>query len=297
MPTLEAVLSQMPCHRFLSVGSAEELLDLLPRLRPEDHTVVVNNTHPLVGGGGTDQFGRLVREARGLVADFDGTLHAGNQWAQVRELLTPEDRRADEADAACYFADPAAGNEIHAAFILETVARLSRSRQGLHRVEELSGKLSPRPGVMVLFRSFSFNRSAIVSFGLYNVIRNWVWRYGLNAEAVSTTIFALQLEWDGTRCSPNLGTIVSDGNKGYCRQVFCGARQLASERTLVIGDSPTDIFMMGPDVPGVFLIPRIDPQPGRMAHRMARVAEMWDRVACVLVSDSLEPLVEMRMRK
>jgi len=93
---------------------------------------------------------------------------------------------------------------------------------------------------------------------------------------------------------PDVATVVTDGNKGYLRRAYCASRGLSPRKTLVLGDAPTDILMMGHDVPGIVVIPRVDPQPARIEHRLKRMAELWDQVSCIVVSDTLDPIVEMR---
>ena len=90
---------------------------------------------------------------------------------------------------------------------------------------------------------------------------------------------------------------MTNGNKCYLRDLFCARRQINPSNLLVLGDAPTDVLMMDPQNVGVLIIPKVDPDPGRMRYRLAGLKALWPRVSAVILtgqSGSLDPLIELR---
>ncbi len=243
--------------------------------------------------------------AIGVCADFDGTLHPGNQWAAMRTLMTPERIEAEKVDLAAYLSRDDHDDLADTAFILRSIGRL----QGAYRRDllHLAEGLIPREGVEELLMSFDSRNVAIVSFGVQDLINFWVKRHLRREDWESAAVFALRLKWfeqgEGhwhgrvAGCDP--ATVVSNGNKGYVRDVFCATRKFVPWELLVLGDAPTDVLMMHPDNVGVLIVPKVDPDPGRMAYRMRGLEKLWPRVSAVFVTDqtgSLKPLARLRQR-
>lgn len=283
------------------IPSYEALMALLPGLHPEEHHVLLNTAHPLVDGH-PDGFIRLVREAKGLVTDFDGTLHVGVQWLGPRALLPEPARLEDEAAAAAYFTRSSHDDTEDVMLALGSAWRMRDAGLTEAQMQETGRKLETRSGAWELLTSFDLRKVAIVSFGLEPIVSAWAYENIRRAEWMFIQTFALRFSWRQAPMGsmsrllgdPDVATVVTDGNKGYLRRAYCVSRGLAPRETLVLGDAPTDILMMGHDVPGIIVIPRVDPQPARIEHRLKRMAELWDQVACIVVSDTLDPIVEMR---
>lgn len=283
---------------LLPVRSYELFMAAVISRPPDDMpTVLVNGQHNSV-----DQFFTRIGQTIALDADFDGTKHPGNQWGAVRRLMTPQNVAGEQADLEAYLARQAHDNIEDVAFILRSVERMRGiSAQELH---DLMPSLPPRPGAMELINGFNPANVAITSYGTHDFIREWLRchrRKGLKDLSL-VTIFALQLAWkrsprgyviDG--CRPE--TVVTNGNKGYLRDLFCARRQINPSQLLVLGDAPTDVLMMAPQNVGVLIIPKVDPDPGRMKYRLEGLQALWPRVSAVLLtgqSGSLDPLVELR---
>ena len=281
----------MTSLQTIELGSFDTLLEQLPDLHPHEHPAIVVNT----ANRSAPCFFDALRSARGLVADFDGTLHPGNQWAHLRACMTPEHRADDEADLARYF-DPKRirTTDDDLAFIFASARRLRES--GLLKFTLATGTrdLPPRPGARALIVSFE-GRTAVVSYGVWDWISRWTREHGVPVG----DIFALRLEWNPLPLASDCigmipGTVITEGNKGYARDVFRAHHKLGHEQVLVIGDAPTDLQMMDPTNVGVLILPKLDPDPGRMKFRLAGLRELWPRVSAILIADTLEPLVELR---
>lgn len=278
------------------ISSFEELMARLPGLHPEGHHVLVNLQHPLVAGD-VDQLSRLVAGAQAGVFDFDGTLHASNQWTVARDWMLPEDSEADLKDLNAYFNLPNHDDAENVAFILRSVDRIRRNAGRFDDLRMQMCSVPPRRGAGKLLQSFPKTHLAVITFGLHHLTAAWLVAHVPELNLGYYEVFGLKLNWGRGPAEPILATVVTDGNKGFLRRAFCGARGIPAEKTLVVADSPTDILMMGHDVVGCFLMPKVDPQIGRDAHRRARMQEMWSASACMVVSDDLTPILDMRQEK
>jgi len=239
--------------------------------------------------GGRFAFPRRLRETRGLIVDFDGTIHAGNQWTVTRKLLSEENQQRELEAVRRYFTDPLGRNNFtDAQFIFRSIDRLVEARLRRSQLYEGVKEIVPRDGVEALMRRYA-GRSAIVSFGTYDLIRAWVDTHDLNTE-----IAALRLRWEDDRLKGYLPlTVVSDGNKGYVSETFMSHIGIPPEHCLVLGDSYTDVGMMGSDRLGILVMPQEDKEVLRMAARAEELPLLWPKIGAVLVSNSLMPIMRL----
>jgi phosphoserine phosphatase len=269
-------------------------MEILPGIHQSDGAAwLVNAAH-----NSDEQFVARVAAARGLCADFDGTLHPGNQWAVLRTLMTPEHQAGEQADLAAYLSRDEHDDRKDAEFFLRAVGRLHGVSRG--QLEDLVERIVPRGGAVELLQGFDQRDMAVISFGLHDLINRWL----MDHSSSEHSVLALRLKWSENPGSPwgmvvscDPVTMVSNGNKGYARDVFCASRGLNPSELMVLGDAPTDVLMMHPDNVGVLIVTKIDPEPDRVAYRMRGLRKLWSRVSAVLVTDStgsLEPLVKLR---
>lgn len=286
----------MSAKELLTVDSFEGLMAVLARHRPDDPPlVIVNGQHNTAA-----RFLARLRAARGLCTDFDGTLHPGNQWAGLRSLQTPENVAIEARELQAYLSRDDHDDREDVRFILRSIVRLRGiSNSGIH---SLMPRLPPRPGAVELLCGFEPRNVAVVSFGVADLIRQWLIYYRARRDWSQVTILAVQLAWkrspegyviDG--CLP--ATVVSNGNKGFVRDVFCADREIDPGELLALGDAPTDVLMMHPENVGVLIVPKVDPEPERLAYRMRGLQRLWSRVSAVYVTDtsgSINLLNELR---
>jgi len=282
--------------------------------RKED-ALVVNGLR-----GDADWFCNAVCDAEAGLFDFDGTLHGGkpgtpqtgNQWKDVAKLMTPEDQAGDREEAAWYFArkDGEPTPEEITRFGFNSIRRMRSSGISEDDYVRLARASPPRDGAVTLLRSFArrhaWERCAIVSFGMERYIREWSEAHGVDEGLI---IAATKVRFTGRLREQDNGiiartstvshadplTFVGTHNKGHVAHAIVESFEVPMERVLVVGDSPTDMHMMSAGNLAVLVVPHGDPDPQRVAFRLRGLAEMWPRVAAVLVSDSLEALAEMRL--
>ena len=282
--------------RGLPVGSAEELLALLPAVSSEgsEHTLAYN----LRRHRGFQQVVLSVRATSGLVADNDGTVIPGSQWDDLRRHMCEPLRIADEADVVAYFRGERT-DDGDAAFLMRGVERLRASGLTRAHIREEATAQKPRPGTRALFESYGMGHmTAIVSFGLDAYISEWSNVHEIPVEE----IHAAQLHWQRSNGGFALvgcerGTVVVEANKMKAREAFSRRRRLADRQVLVLEDTPRMLARMKhPDNVGVLVIPRNDSESKRSAERMRQLREpgLFENIDAFLISDSLESLVEFR---
>jgi phosphoserine phosphatase len=256
-------------------------------------------------------FAESVRDAEAGLFDFDGTLHAGNQWKDIAKLMTEEDKVADRAEAAWYFArkdgEPTAEEIVRFGF--NSIRRMASSGILRQDFKDASAASPPRPGAVGLLRSFpSDDRDspcAIVSFGMSTYILDWcaAHRVGEAPIVASTSVRFSNTRWIGgviqhpKVIGANPLTFVGTHNKGHVAHAIVESFGVPMRRVLVVGDAPTDMHMMSAGNLAVLIVPHGDNDPDRVAFRLKGLAEMWPKVAAVLVSDSLAALAEMRVKR
>lgn len=273
-------------YSTVSVGSAREFLARLSELEEGQHTLIVNEEHTT-----EKEFRTRLREAKGGVFDFDGTLHPGNQWQGKRGCMLPDLAQKDLEGAKKYL-DITVENRTDyddLDFVFRSIDHLIRSGYTRDMADACAAKLFPREGALELVSSFD-GRSKIVSFGS-SFIEHWCKHWGMNA-----SVGALRLLWDddGRLIGYDHRTVVSDGNKGFMYDAFRAKHRLAHEEVLVLGDSLTDIKMMRPEGLGILVLPKVDPDKMRASWREGTLERLWPQVTAVLASDSLEPLMHIR---
>lgn len=275
----------------------------LEALGKREDVLIVNGLR-----GDADWFARSVRSAEAGVFDFDGTLHAGSQWSDVRTLLTPGHAAVDREEADLYFsrANGEPSPEEITRFLFNSVRRMAESKVAQRELIHLAECSPPRPGAVELLQSFDSEamqtfdpRLAIVSFGLYDYIVAWCNAQGLVTPLIASTKLAFTPWTAGPEGWPvvrgaNPLTFVGTHTKGYAAHAIVESFGVPMNRVLVVGDSPTDLHMMSEGNLAVLLLPHRDADPARLAFRLRGLSELWPRVAAVLVSDSLEPLASLR---
>jgi len=285
--------------RIISCRTYEEFLVAFEQVESGDQVIIVNAAHCSV-----EEFRSAMRAARGLIGDFDGTFHIGNQWADVREMISPVFLAEAERELRAYLeGDTVRTDRDDIRFLLNSVGRLVGS--GIHTEDFLTAARgrNPREGTAELINSFGDplkfgDHVCVVSFGLYDYIDFWFHTLAGSRRSL-VTVMALRLKWagDGLLDGCDVGTVVTDGNKGYMADVFRAQHKLEPDETVVVGDAPTDFQMMHPDNIGVLVVPHFDPEKDREKYRNNGLPKLWPRVSAVLVSDSLMPLARLRSGK
>ncbi len=289
---------------LLEFRESAELVEALADLHPHEEPALIAN----VSNRNAEQLLDDLRAADVLVSDFDGTVHPGNQWGDMRQCMLPAHRDADTEEAARYFAgDRTDFGDL--CFIYDSANRLIDSKLTWDVLGEHAKACEPRPGAVDLIRSFAPERVAFVSYGIREYIQCWMREHlaiRIFQRGKKPSVFALQLEWRqefqgfvrGIKYHECIGylaeTVVTEANKGFAGESFRALHRAPPERVLVLGDAPTDAKMMDPTNVGILIIPKVDPQPGRMASRLRALHDLWPRVSAVLVSDSLQPLADLR---
>jgi|GEM_PF-2670224 len=302
--------------KTIVLGGFEEFEGfVIGALARKEDALIVNGLR-----GDADWFCNAVCDAEAGLFDFDGTLHGGkqgtpqtgNQWKDIAKLMTPEDQAGDREEASWYFArkDGEPTPEEITRFGFNSIRRMRSSRISEDDYVRLARASPPRDGAVRLLRSFARRhareRCAIVSFGMERYIREWSAEHGVEDGliiAATKVHFTGRFRDEGTYISAITSTVshadplsfVGTHNKGHVAHAIVESFEIPMERVLVAGDSPTDMHMMSAGNLAVLVVPHGDPDPQRVAFRLRGLAEMWPRVAAVLVSDSLEALAEMRL--
>lgn len=293
------------CFKIMGARSHKGLVQIMRRKKPDEQILVVN-----LGLTTIDAFIAAVVAAVVVAFDFDGTLTGHSQFAIMRDrLMTREMAAEDAADASAYFAGNNQTDWGHICFIYKTIERMLHARVSqdvFHRAAEL---IKPREGAIELMQTFARRDNvagaiAIISYGLWDVIRQWtdVYAYDL---VRSHAIHALHLTWKrGMLSGFESTTVVSDGAKGYRFIAHCAANGVEPKDALVVGDSPiTDLAMLREGI-GILLIPdtekeltKFHKQEAQMRanHRVSpALATAFPQVRAVFLSDTLEPLAQIR---
>lgn len=239
---------------------------------------------------GVDDLSFRLGAAKVLIADFDGTLHPGSQWMQMRTLMNPGGAAADQAAAERYYGLSSAERTAYDnnAFIFGSIRFLQEAGVSYGEMREAMRVLHPREGALDLLRMFN-DRSMVVSFGIRDAIEQWLRYY-----SVHSRVSSLQMKWGAHNVLEGYepGTVVTDDNKGFVATAAMAHFGVEPRDCLVIGDSVTDIGMMIDGTLGVLVIPGTDPQKIRRKARAEELPDLWPRVSAVLVSDSLQPLLD-----
>ncbi len=254
--------------------------------------LVLNRAH-----GGPEAFARRVRDAEVLLADFDGTLHPGSQWADLKAYMPPELAAEDRAQAEAFFRRERPTLRDELALLFDAVRRMRAAGMTQQTIRKAAYSASiPRRGTRELFSSFVRN-PLIVSFGIKPYIAEWC-----RANGLSCDVAALSFQFFGPPGKEEIAdvdwhTAVVGSNKGFVADAYCTHLRVDPSRALALGDSPVDLSMMRPGNIGVLVVPRKDEDRVRDRYRRDGLARMWPSISAVLVSDSLEPLVELRRKQ
>ncbi len=272
---------------IFEILSVEALLALMGKREGMGPYLVVNARH-----SGRETFVERLRAADVLVSDFDGMLHPGSQWADLGRFLPQALADDDKREAQAFFrlTHPTVQQEIDLLF--RGVERFRRAELTRLMVGEAVRSATPRAGTKALVSSFRSSRVALVSYGIYDYIRAWTYHFEIPCDHIA----ALRLQWNTIHrlSGYDWQTAVVGSTKGFIAESFCRSIDADARRVLVTGDSPIDLSMMHPGNLGVLLVPTEDQDVERVAYRKAGVARMWPQVSAVFVSNTLEPLVELR---
>ncbi len=279
-----------------TLSSVRDVSDLVRRL-PKWHaggvpTLVANASR----GRSPERVAEAVAKARALVSDQDGTVTPGAQWLGFHDGMTSEHVAEDKAAAAAYFAGTRTPDDDRRVLFL-AVERLIASGVTRSTFGELAARQVPRSGARRLFASFGAD-TAIVSYGLRPLVKSWSAEHGIPVGE----FHALRLRWreeNGVlHCVGYVDdTAVIESTKGYARERFCAARGFSGEEVLVLEDTPSALrHLRGPDNVAVLVLPSVDPLERRPAQRIRQLAEggCFDHVDAFLVSDTLDPLADLR---
>lgn len=280
------------------VDSAEELVRLLPGMIEEEAVDFL-----LVNGTRWRSLERLVdrvRDACGILTDFDGTLVAGSHWEDFLALMFEECRLEQKEDAAAHFAGEMS-DEGDRAYFLRMCDRLRRSRVRRDAVEEAARRQWPRRGAREFLGSFPSRHVAIASYGVYPYLDLWS---AVHRVPVSH-IYAARADWATWGGAQTFGdvrreTIVTAAGKSAARAAFVAERRLAESELLVLEDTPRMLAeMRHDDNVAALLVPRRDPQPHRVRERFRQLADpaRFAAVDAVYLSDGFESLAEFRPKR
>lgn len=278
-------------YRIVEMSTADEFMGQLDNFESCQELLLVVNTSvrsrkALIEG---------LIQAEAVAADFDNTLIAGTQWDDFRAIYGekhPELLVEDDKSASSYFT----GGRISDRTIelaLNNFSRLIRGEISIPEMAARAAKRTPRPGVIDLFRSFDEDKRCIISFGIEQFISFWS-----AVHIGSTQVFALELVFDDDHQATgfNCRTVVTDHNKGYLAAVFRVTCKVSRDKLLTIGDAPTDRLLLRHENISVFIYPRNDISKTRCTFRRDGIPELWGEVSAFIIGDSLEPLVDLRLR-
>ena len=247
-------------------------------------------------------FGVIIREAKGIVSDMDGTIWPGSGWAYAREhwQLT-EDRRQESIEADAYFANSYNTQKAQIKFALDPVVRMARFGLTRDMIHQAARQWPVREGIPELFACFKPHEIAVNSYGLFDPIRALFiesMRYNPNA---LPAIYALRMLWDqdGRLIGSDRTTVVTDLMKSAVLAMHAAQLGVEACDLIAIGDSPSDDFIRHGI--GIAVVPRekrenfmSDLEGGkRESHRLRGLQKMWE-MSCAVALGSLMPIAQIR---
>ncbi|MFA6131229.1 MAG: hypothetical protein WC730_03140 [Patescibacteria group bacterium] len=277
-------------HLFLGV---DEFMSKYKALRPGEDCLFVNRRF----NESVEQFCDDVAKCRFVAADFDSTLTANeNQWAVIQRMIEKRDPAAVQEikhNSARYWSGEGRTPLDLARLLLVPVQHMFGWPRSVIRT--IANELSRRAGAIEVLRSFDRENVAVISFGVYDTIFEWLKMHASPEEAAAWRIFAMRLayETNGTDviAGYDLLTAVTE-DKHYRLGTFLVDRHGNYQETLVLGDSISDAQMMVACKGVIIISPSGDPT--RHAGRLQALPEFVKRASAILVSDSFEAIAQMR---
>lgn len=247
---------------------------------------------------------------KAAIFDFDGTLTSGSQWAAVGDLMIPELRERDRANRDWYYSHSRAsngssGSSLHdpdwwvghlhtgnmpvaeGAWVATTIAMLQCSCVTLDQIERAAKAVEPRQGAIELLRMFESR--AVISMGIEQLIVRWLLNHNVPSPVAATRLICNeQRNVDG--CHIN---VLASESKRFAADRFREITRVRDEQIMVVGDSIVDASMMRPNGFNILLIPPNETNTQIDSFRRNNLSVMLENVTAVLVSDSLQPLVDL----
>lgn len=245
------------------------------------------------------------------VFDFDDTLATGNQHQELRSYLPKEISdfdldvlnwilREDKSfqgvpsekfwwfDAQCHQSIKTA--VIEAFFIGMNVGTMRALRISKSTIQMVSERMVAREGAGELFKRLQ--KTCIITYGFEEVVRLWAERLGIQTQ-ISGVVFTYDDQDCLTGACPS--SLVVGQTKGFVAQDFRIKHEVVDQGILTLGDRPFDIEMMY-DHPRAVNALIFEPEQALTRFASFDISEnreRFKRVSCVLISDSLQPLVDL----
>lgn len=261
----------------------------------------------IVSCGPTEFIARAGRLTGGLF-DFDGTLHPSSQWRVIMNRLPRDLIEHDERIRSWYWnqlhGKPAfvdldhpdwfhgimeIGNQavVDGAWAASSIHMLMQGDVRRQAFQEVAQELGARKGAIELLELLA--RRAVVSYGLETIISDWLVHHQVTSAIAATR---LHFNADGrlTDYHPN---IVASPTKEHAANRFRAVTGIHERNLLVVGDSVVDIHMMHEGGFNVLILPPTEADRKLRDFRENNLSGMWARLTAILVSDSLQPLVDL----
>jgi len=243
--------------------------------------------------------------------DFDGTLTGkqqyATQWNRLDIHLLPELQQAAMDDREQYLLrkkdddhHPEAGEDwwvahipkenlpcTEAAWLSRSIERYARSGMTQAMVNAAGRERILRPGTSNLLALFE--KRIIISFGIEQFIRACLQTNGLTAD-----IAANRFRFDEqSRLIGYHTNVVASLSKKTALERYMTIQGFKPHEVFAIGDAVTDIEMMQPDGFNVLLMPKNDHDAKWVAFRRNHLPTLWPKITMILVSDTLNTMVEL----
>jgi phosphoserine phosphatase len=239
--------------------------------------------------------------------DYDGTLTPTSQWKQVSARIPEELRAVDAANRDLYWStpqdqdngmdvsnpdwllghiDPRNRDIAEGAWIAETIRLYSEGGITRENLREIAAGIPPRDGAVELLRLF--DPRVVISFGMEQIIQDWLMFMDLTGTPVGASRLTFGADNVVHGCHINL---VASKTKAVAADRFRKLTGIQEHDLLVLGDSIVDAEMMQPGGLNLLIIPPDEADKKLEAFRNGHLAEMWDRLTAILLSNSLMPLV------
>lgn len=278
----------------LVADSYAKFIELM-KTAPNDANVLIINGEAI----SREVFFTAICEADGIGTDQDGSIWPGSGWAHARaNWQLPEDAKLERQEAVAYFANEYHAQEAQVKFALDPVVRMARFGLKRQMIHQAAIEWPVRDGVHELFSHFSSEKIAIISYGLYDVIRAWCMEsLGYCATALPA-IYALRMLWDqeDRLIGPDTTTVITDNMKTSVLMLHATQLGTKARKLITIGDSPSDEFIQHGI--GIAVVPPekyLDASEGslREDHRLRGLKKMWD-MSCAVALGSLMPVAQIR---
>lgn len=254
---------------------------------------------------------RLSRVRHGIF-DFDDTLAISNQHAELRHHLSQATAKFDQeildwmlradktfmgiAPEDIWFADQENPELIEramfeAAFVARNLTTFGD--EGITRgvIEQIGASMEGRVGATELFARL--DETCIITYGFQQIIEAWC-----SANAIKTMAAGIRFIYGGDNdriIGFHPGSVVTGATKGIVAKRFRALKGISGQPILTMGDRPFDLEMMYEHEAAVnALIFAPNKAKGRFdSFDIPENRERFKRVSCVLISDSLQPIVDL----